>query len=321
MQEETEADLEIFTTFKGKTITISLSQCSTIGDLKEELYQHTNVLPKRQKLIGLTKGKQPGDSLSLSSLQLKKRTKIIFVGTAEENILKRPSITEMPVVLDDLDFDYCPSITDSFIESKQKLSEAIDKAQLHLISQPRQGKKLLVLDIDHTVMDFSNKHLPVEDMKRPGLEEFLEAVYPFYDIAFWSQTSWSWLEIKLTEMGILTNPKYAIIFVLDKTVMFRVKTNRKTKDGKKYSHHVKPLEIIWCKMPAYYNKRNTIHIDDLSRNFAYNPLNGIKISAYRTQMISTDRELYLLAKYLLSISPLDDLTSVSHNDWRAKALN
>jgi ubiquitin-like domain-containing CTD phosphatase 1 len=54
-----------------------------------------------------------------------------------------------------------------------------------------------------------------------GLPEFLEAIYPHYDICFWcllrqyewmnemlmvlfirSQTSWRWLETKLVEMGI-----------------------------------------------------------------------------------------------------------------------
>lgn len=32
--------------------------------------------------------------------------------------------------------------------------------------------------------------------------------YKFYDIAFWSQTSWMWVEAKLTEMGILLATDY-----------------------------------------------------------------------------------------------------------------
>ncbi|KAJ1480511.1 hypothetical protein T484DRAFT_1810443 [Baffinella frigidus] len=57
------------------------------------------------------------------------------------------------------------------------------------------------------------------NLKRPFCDEFLEAVHPHYDIVVWSQTSWRWLELKLTEMGILQNPKYALSFVLDRKSM------------------------------------------------------------------------------------------------------
>lgn len=50
--------------------------------------------------------------------------------------------------------------------------------------------------------------------------------------------------------------------------------------------------------------RNTVHIDDLSRNFALNPKNGIKCSAYRRESATaaTDNELQLLAFYLVHIA-------------------
>jgi NLI interacting factor-like phosphatase len=69
--------------------------------------------------------------------------------------------------------------------------------------QPRPGKKLLVLDLDHTLLDFSgraNGSLPSDlaALKRPHMDAFLTLVYREYDIAVWSQTSWRWLELKLT---------------------------------------------------------------------------------------------------------------------------
>jgi len=68
------------------------------------------------------------------------------------------------------------------------------------------------------------------------LDEFLSTIYEKYDIAFWSQTHWRWIEIKLTEMGLLTNPKFLISFVLDRTFMFPITT--KGKDGKNNTHEI-----------------------------------------------------------------------------------
>lgn len=47
-------------------------------------------------------------------------------------------------------------------------------------------------------------------MKRPHMDAFLTAVYEYYDLAIWSQTSWRWLELKLTELGFLSNPNYRL---------------------------------------------------------------------------------------------------------------
>ena len=53
------------------------------------------------------------------------------------------------------------------------------------------------------------------------------------------------------------------------TPQFSVKS--KMRDGKIKEHEVKPLELIWRKFPEIYNESNTVHVDDLSRNFALGP--------------------------------------------------
>lgn len=93
----------------------------------------------------------------------------------------------------------------------------------------------------------------------------------------WSQTSWRWLEVKLTELGMLTHPGYKITFVLDKTSMFQIVSTNKS--GKSLTHYVKPLQIIWSKFPQWSSK-NTVHLDDLKRNFALNMSSGLKCTGY-----------------------------------------
>jgi len=119
--------------------------------------------------------------------------------------------------------------------------------------------------------------LKCSELKRPFSDHFLKELYPYYDIIFWSQTSWKWLEIKLTELGFLTHPDYKICFVLDKTCMFSVSSMRK---GRVRKHQVKSLGIIWSKFPQW-SAKNTVHVDDLGRNFVMNPQSGLKIKAYK----------------------------------------
>ena len=60
--------------------------------------------------------------------------------------------------------------------------------------------------------------------------------------------------------------------------MFAITSTKR--NGQKIKHYVKPLEIIWAKFPNVWDATNTIHLDDLSRNFALNISNGLKVTAY-----------------------------------------
>jgi ubiquitin-like domain-containing CTD phosphatase 1 len=79
--------------------------------------------------------------------------------------------------------------------------------------------------------------------------------------------------------------------------MFTVTSTKR--DGTKIQHHVKPLQIIWTKFPRW-NSTNTVHIDDLSRNFALNLSSGLKCKAYyrRKSSARRDSELLGISQYL-----------------------
>lgn len=142
---------------------------------------------------------------------------------------------------------------------------------------------LLVLDLDGCILDTGSWKLPelaTELFARPYLHDMLAAISPFYDVIIWSQTAWVWLERKIIELemiGPTARGNYHIVSCLDKTCMFSVYSE---KEGKAWSHQVKALGIIWANMPQYVPEK-TVHLDDLSRNFAMNPKNGIKCHAYK----------------------------------------
>ncbi|KAG6877732.1 hypothetical protein C0993_004549 [Termitomyces sp. T159_Od127] len=266
-----------------------------------------------------------------SDLRLASGKKFILVGTPEGDEIKDPSrsrylslvlisflispsseMESLPDVVNDLDFDFSDNLDASAAYKNdqrniRKIKQATDNLNVNVISPLRPGKKLLVLDIDYTILDtkpLTSGSLPPAECARPFLHEFLETIYPYYDRSR-SQTSWIWLETKLVELGMIgSNRNYQISFVLDKTCMFTVFTER---DGRPWNHQVKSLQIIWNKFPQY-DATNTIHVDDLSRNFALNPKEGLKIHAFKnahTPEAIADQELKKLAKYLLHIHTAD----------------
>ncbi|KAJ3876560.1 HAD-like domain-containing protein [Lentinula edodes] len=312
-------------TWAGKPFSLDIADSDRVLDLKTALHDLTRVPPERQKILGLVKGKLPPDQGRISDLKLTTGKKFTLLGTPEGDEIKDPAqLGNLPDVVNDLDIDFTkdPNAVKRYKHDQRnirKVKEMTDKLSVNIIHPLREGKKLLVLDIDYTILDtkpLTSGSLPPAECARPKLHEFLEAIYPYYDICIWSQTSWIWLETKLVELGMIgANRNYQISFVLDKTCMFTVFTER---DGQEWQHSVKALQIIWNHFPQF-NATNTVHVDDLGRNFALNPQCGLKIHAFKnahTPEAQADRELDKLARYMVHIAPLSDLRSLSHTNWK-----
>ena len=79
---------------------------------------------------------------------------------------------------------------------------------------------------------------------------------------------------------------------------------------------------MWHKIgDGQFSAANTIHIDDLSRNFAFNPQSGLKCSPYKLKGKMNDRskdtELFPLTKYLLEIAAkVPDWRVLDHSKWQ-----
>ncbi|KAG8836985.1 hypothetical protein FRC20_006845 [Serendipita sp. 405] len=314
-------------THSGKEYTVDLADSDRVFDLKALLDKLTTVPPERQKIIGLVKGKLPPDQATIRELNLTSGKRFSLIGTPQGHEYKDPALLDLPDVFNDLDIDFSADPNSEAVRkfkndarNKRKIREAVAALQVNLMNELREGKKLLVLDLDYTILDtkpLTSGALPPSECARPGLHEFLEAVYPYYDICIWSQTSWVWIETKLAELDLHNeNRNYKIAFVLDKKPMFTVFSK---KDGKDFTHQVKALKIIWTLFPQF-SEHNTIHIDDLGRNFALNPNEGLKISPFRdchTLRASQDRELESLSMYLVHIAASGtSFTTFRHKDWK-----
>ncbi|XP_068664301.1 ubiquitin-like domain-containing CTD phosphatase [Aristolochia californica] len=304
-------ELTLTVKWSGKEYTVRVCGVDTVGELKLRICEVTNVLPKRQKLLYPKLGsKLNDDTVLLSQLQLKPSIKMTMIGTVEDDIIVEP--VDAPEIIDDFELgeDEVVDIKDNNV-NKQKLRRRVRQYKTKLLHPCREGKKLLVLDIDYTLFDHRSAAENPLELMRPYLHEFLTAAYAKYDIIIWSATSMKWVELKMGQLGVLNNPNYKITALLDHLAMISVQSH----SGRTFE--CKPLGLIWDQFPEFYNNRNTIMFDDLKRNFVMNPQNGLIIRPFRKAHLNRggDQELLRLTQYLLAIAELDDLSELNHDKW------
>ncbi|KAF7024888.1 hypothetical protein CFC21_037155 [Triticum aestivum] len=295
----------------GKEYTVRAMGDDTLLELKRRICEFTDVLPKRQKLL-YPKLILNDESVLLSSLPFKPNGKLTMIGTVEDEIfVDRP---DDPEVLDDYEFfkDEVTAIKDNVLY-KQKVKRRASQYKIKLLNPCRDGKRLLVLDIDYTLFDHRSPAENPLELMRPFLHEFLAAAYAEYDIMIWSATNMKWVQLKMEQLGVLSNPNYKITALLDHMAMITVHAP----DKKVFD--CKPLGVIWTKFPEHYNEKNTIMFDDLRRNFVMNPQNGLVIRPFKnaSKNRGRDQELRKLTQYLLSIAELEDFSKLEHDGWES----
>ena len=293
---------------------------TTVEELKAVLQSLTDVPADMMKLLAKGKALTTG---TLGANKIKAGAKLMLMGNPAAAVAAANSAPEGDGgegLFDDFDLDFLPSAEEieHLEDAQRKLRESIAATEVHFINAPRPGKRLLVLDLDHCLLHFS-RTLAEEgreaEMKRPFMDDFLQACYAYYDLVIWSQTHWQWVEQKLTALGMLTHPGYKLCFVLDKSAMFRIGVRNPRVTAKhpgEFRHiSVKPLEVVWAKIREQYGARdgaaargahNTVQVDDLNRNFAMNPQNGLRCSAFSRKTGAADTELAFMARYLVLIA-------------------
>ncbi|CAL8079391.1 unnamed protein product [Orchesella dallaii] len=175
---------------------------------------------------------------------------------------------------------------------------------------PRKEKKLLVLDIDHTLYDGKS------GLFRPFLHELLTAAYKKYDIAIWSATKRETILSKLAAMGVIGQDSYKITMIVNRCAMLWIDYSLAGTPEKNVK--VKPLCVIWNYFRSY-SHQNTIMIDDKQENFKLNPQCGLCIDAFHPSSLEEakkDTLLIQLKKYLNKIAYVQDFTTLDHSAWR-----
>ena len=168
--------MELEAKHQGKLISLPrLALSLSMADLKHILECETMVPVHRQKLLGLVKGKLPGDEVRLSELALKGKPphKFMLMGTPDSQLFVDPADrADLPEVFDDFDLDFS-SFSTQWHRSRRNAEQLVkftNSTTINLIKPPRSGKPLLVLDLDHTLLEFSREGVTAEQMKRPHMD-------------------------------------------------------------------------------------------------------------------------------------------------------
>ncbi|NXC12208.1 UBCP1 phosphatase, partial [Corythaeola cristata] len=302
--------LSLIIKWGGQEYTItSLSEEDTVLDLKQSLKGLTGVLPERQKLLGLKmKGKPADDDVKLGALKLKPNTKIMMMGTREESL---EDVLGPPPDNDDVvnDFDIEEEVVE--VENREenllKISRRVKEYKVEILNPPREGKKLLVLDVDYTLFDHRSCAETGVELMRPYLHEFLTSAYEDYDIVIWSATNMKWIEAKMKELGVSTNANYKITFMLDSAAMITVHTPRRGL-----------IDVSTCFFLIFSFIQLTCYHTPLiySTIKLYWSFHARKLPFMKAHLNrDKDKELLKLTQYLKEIAKLDDFLELNHKHW------
>jgi len=304
------------------------SAITSVADLKAAIESITHVPAARQKILGLKHagtGRPPADVDALADLAPPKPgTRFLILGAAVDPGVALAAAAADAAAGPPLEDDWASEDSEPGRRAKEDEVPVPDRPENHeklarriaafnpvIRAPPRPGKRLLVCDIDYCLFDLGGGPSATA-VARPFLAGFFKAVYPHYDIHIWSASSMKYVELKMREMGVADSPDFTLSAYYDHRAMVTVRTARHG------VYDCKPLPLIWAKFPGVYGAHNTIMLDDLKRNYIFNPANGLVIRPYRKSATNhaTDRELEKLAVYLLDIAtghPTFD--GLRHSRW------
>ena len=186
--------------WSGRSYEEALPPHASVLDLKRRLEAATSVPAARQKLAGLrcaAAGAAVVDGTRLGELKAKPAARAgggggaaaglacILMGQPDAALAaaaeaERAALAAA-VVFDDFELD-AACFSDAWrgaIEASATLERFVASTEVRFVAPPRARKPLLVLDLDHTLLDFTSAReggASVAQIKRPHMDAFLAAV-------------------------------------------------------------------------------------------------------------------------------------------------
>ena len=184
----------------------------------------------------------------------------------------------------------------------------------------KYNDKLLILDIDETLIHSSEKQLDrIPDFeldfglekyfvyKRPGLQEFILQCSKWFRLAIWTSSGSDYArEVIQNIFPGNYNLKLEFIFTRERCLF-------KRNPEFDVIEVFKPLKKVKRKG---FSLDSVLIVDDIAQTFKYNYGNGILVKEYRGE--GDDIELFLLLKYLEMIRWEEDVRIIDKRQWKNK---
>ena len=102
----------------------------------------------------------------------------MMMGSSEQAIKDVSVVVNDPSVINDLDEEIAQQLSTEYREEYlNKVDSRVKSYEIKMLHEPREGKKLLVLDIDYTLFDHKSTAETGRELMRPYLHEFLAIAY------------------------------------------------------------------------------------------------------------------------------------------------
>ena len=102
----------------------------------------------------------------------------MMMGSSEQAIKDVSVVVNDPSVINDLDEEIAQQLSTEYREEYlNKVDSRVKSYEIKMLHEPREGKKLLVLDIDYTLFDHKSTAETGRELMRPYLHEFLATAY------------------------------------------------------------------------------------------------------------------------------------------------
>ena len=102
----------------------------------------------------------------------------MMMGSSEQAIKDMSEVVNDPSVINDFEEEVAQKLSTEYREEYlQKVANRVKSYEVKILNEPREGKKLLVLDIDYTLFDHRSTAETGRELMRPYLHEFLTTAY------------------------------------------------------------------------------------------------------------------------------------------------